>query len=112
MGGDRAAFAQQAKRGSAGRRPAGAERHLLAHPGRGAPWRDLPERYGPYTTVYNRYNRWRKAGVWDCLLDALVEAGHNDVRMIDTSTVRVHLHAGCAQKGDLATVSWDVPEGA
>src|SRR6201996_8431552 len=31
----------------------------------GAPWRDLPERYGPYTTAYNRFNRWRKAGVWD-----------------------------------------------
>jgi transposase len=29
----------------------------------GSPWRDLPERYGPYTTVYNRYNRWAKAGV-------------------------------------------------
>ncbi len=28
----------------------------------GAPWRDLPERYGPYTTCYNRFNRWRKAG--------------------------------------------------
>ena len=28
----------------------------------GARWRDLPERYGPYTTVYNRYNRWAKAG--------------------------------------------------
>jgi len=27
----------------------------------GAPWRDLPERYGPYTTCYNRFNRWRKA---------------------------------------------------
>ena len=30
----------------------------------GSPWRDLPERYGPYTTIYNRYNRWAKAGVW------------------------------------------------
>ncbi len=30
----------------------------------GAPWRDLPERYGPRTTCYNRFNRWRKAGVW------------------------------------------------
>jgi transposase len=29
----------------------------------GAPWRDLPERYGPYTTAYNRFNRWRKAGI-------------------------------------------------
>jgi len=31
----------------------------------GCPGRDLPERYGPYTTVYNRFNRWRMAGVWD-----------------------------------------------
>ena len=30
----------------------------------GSPWRDLPERYGPYTTVYNRYNRWARTGVW------------------------------------------------
>ena len=36
----------------------------------GVPWRDLPERYGPYTTVYNRFNRWTKAGVWDRLMDA------------------------------------------
>ena len=39
----------------------------------GAPWADLPERYGPRTTVYNRFNRWRKAGVWDRLMDAIVE---------------------------------------
>ena len=38
----------------------------------GCPWRDLPERYGPYTTVYNRFNRWRKAGIWDKLMDAIV----------------------------------------
>jgi transposase len=31
----------------------------------GAPWRDLPDRYGPYTTCYNRFVRWRQAGVWD-----------------------------------------------
>jgi transposase len=30
----------------------------------GSPWRDLPERYGPHTTCYNRFNRWAKAGVW------------------------------------------------
>src|SRR3546814_2267520 len=37
----------------------------------GAPWRDLPERYGPRTTCYNRFARWRKAGVWDHLMDAI-----------------------------------------
>jgi transposase len=31
----------------------------------GAPWRDLPEAYGPRTTCYNRFVRWRQAGVWD-----------------------------------------------
>ena len=40
----------------------------------GAPWRDLPNRYGPYTTAYNRFNRWRKAGVWDRLMDAVTKA--------------------------------------
>jgi transposase len=39
----------------------------------GMPWADLPERYGPYTTIYNRF-RWRKAGVWDRLMDAIIAA--------------------------------------
>jgi transposase len=42
----------------------------------GAPWRDMPERYGPYTTAYNRFNRWRKAGIWDRLMDAIVKANN------------------------------------
>ena len=37
----------------------------------GAPWRDLPETYGPRTTCYNRFVRWRRAGVWDRIMDAL-----------------------------------------
>jgi len=37
----------------------------------GSPWRDLPERYGPYTTAYNRYNWWAKAGVWLRVFEAL-----------------------------------------
>ncbi|PHS27626.1 MAG: IS5/IS1182 family transposase [Robiginitomaculum sp.] len=64
----------------------------------GAPWRDLPERYGPRTTCYNRFNRWRKAGVWDRLMDAITEAYDGDVQMIDSSAIRVHQHAGCAKK--------------
>jgi transposase len=54
----------------------------------GAPWRDLPENSGPYTTCYNRFVRWRRAGVWDQLMNALT-AGHDaSVQMIDTSIVR------------------------
>jgi transposase len=64
----------------------------------GAPWRDLPERYGPYTTVYNRFNRWRKAGIWDRLMDAIVKAHDGTVQMIDSSIVRVHQHASGVKK--------------
>lgn len=42
----------------------------------GSPWAEIPERYGPSTTCYNRFVRWRKAGVWDRLL-AAVSAGFN-----------------------------------
>ena len=64
----------------------------------GAPWRDLPERYGPYTTAYNRFNRWRKAGVWDRLMDAVTQAHDGKVQMIDSSIVRVHQHASGVKK--------------
>ena len=64
----------------------------------GAPWRDMPERYGPYTTAYNRFNRWRKAGIWDRLMDAIVQAHDGNVQMIDSSIVRVHQHAAGAEK--------------
>ena len=56
----------------------------------GAPWRDLPETRGLLTTCYNRFIRWRRAGVQDRIMDALA-AGHDPaVQMIDTSVVRVH----------------------
>jgi transposase len=46
----------------------------------------------PRTTCYNRFVRWRQAGVWDRIMDALA-AGHDAaVQMIDTSVVRVHQH--------------------
>ena len=37
----------------------------------GAPWRDLPDNFGPYTTCYNRFVRWRRAGVWSRIINAL-----------------------------------------
>ncbi|MFN2310363.1 MAG: transposase, partial [Gammaproteobacteria bacterium] len=40
----------------------------------GCPWRDLPSQYGPYTTVYNRFNRWSKAGIWDTVMEAVADA--------------------------------------
>jgi transposase len=76
----------------------------------GSPWRDLPDRYGPYTTVYNRFNRWQKAGIWDKLMDAIIKAHDGKVQMIDSSIVRVHQQAA-AQKNRLETlVSVEVVE--
>jgi transposase len=61
----------------------------------GALWRDLPENYGPYTTCYNRFVRWRRAGIWDQIMEALA-AGHDAaLQMIDTSVVRVDQHGAC-----------------
>jgi len=61
----------------------------------GAPWRDLPENYGPYTTCYNRFVRWRQAGIWDQIMEAIAAAHDGTVQMIDTSVVRVHQHGAC-----------------
>jgi transposase len=61
----------------------------------GAPWRDLPNNFGPYTTCYNRFVRWRRAGVWGKIMDALSRAHDAAVQMIDTSIVRVHQHGAC-----------------
>ena len=77
----------------------------------GAPWADLPERHGPRSTVYNRFNRWRKAGVWDRLMDALVKAHDGDVQMIDTSIVRVH-QQGATAKGGSRSMSGSLPRRA
>jgi transposase len=54
----------------------------------GAPWRDLPKEFGPYTTCYNRFVRWRRAGVWSRIMTALAAAHDAAVQMIDTSIVR------------------------
>jgi transposase len=77
----------------------------------GAPWRDMPERYGPYTTAYDRFNRWRKAGIWDRLMDAIVKAHNGDVQMIDSSIVRVHQHASGVEK-KVEIVVWGEAEAA
>jgi transposase len=61
----------------------------------GAPWRDLPSNFGPYTTCYNRFVRWRRAGVWAKLMSALADDHDAAVQMIDTSIVRVHQHGAC-----------------
>jgi len=62
----------------------------------------VSERYGPYTTAYNRFNRWRKAGVWDRPMDVVTKAHGGEVQMIDSSIVRVHQHASGVKKERVA----------
>lgn len=78
----------------------------------GSPWSEIPERYGPPTTCYNRFVRWRKAGVWDRLLAAVSAAFEGDVVMIDATCVRVHQHGATGKKGDPAIMAWAVPAAA
>ncbi len=47
----------------------------------GAPWRDLPKPYGPRTTVYNRYARWARRGIWKSIFDALINRAHTLMTM-------------------------------
>ena len=67
----------------------------------GSPWRDLPERYGPYTTVYNRFNRWSRQGVWTGIFKALT--GHTGIWIgeaaIDSTSVKAHRSAAGAKGG-------------
>ncbi|WP_208993682.1 IS5 family transposase [Aminobacter aminovorans] len=66
----------------------------------GAPWADIPTRYGPHTTCVNRFNRWRRAGHWARILEAVSAAYDGDVQMIDSSSIRVHQHAANSKKDE------------
>ena len=71
----------------------------------GAPWRDLPERYGPWRTVASRFYRWQRAGIWAQLLSAVQAQADAQGQLnwelpyIDGTTIRAHQHAAGAKKG-------------
>ncbi len=63
----------------------------------GAPWRDLPERFGPWNSAYQRFRRWARTGRWQAIFEALQEPDLEWL-LIDSTTVRAHQHAA-GQKG-------------
>src|SRR5438874_13831387 len=70
----------------------------------GAPWRDIPERYGPWQRIYGRFRRWRRDGTWAKVLTHLLEdlerqgrLGH-DLWLVDATIVRASRAAGGAEK--------------
>ena len=64
----------------------------------GAPWRDLPPSYGNWNSVAKRFRRWVKQGVWEKLLEILIDDKAFEWLIIDASHVKVHKH-GCGAVG-------------
>jgi len=65
----------------------------------GAPWRDLPERYGSWSTLYDKFKRWSDAGVFERIFELLgVDADMQDLP-IDSTSIKVHQSAAGAKKG-------------
>jgi putative transposase len=73
----------------------------------GARWRDMPERYGKWNSVYQRFSRWAKSGVWESVFQVLVQDSDNEYLMLDSTIVRAHQHAAGSKK---KTRLWGVPE--
>src|SRR5665213_2274899 len=86
-------------------RPAGDNRRFLngmLHVLRvGCPWRDMHERYGKWNSVYVRFRRWAEQGVWDALLETLVDLGLTDnwQHMIDSTTAVSYTHLRAHETG-------------
>ena len=65
----------------------------------GAHWRELPEHFGAWNSVFQRYNRWSKAGVWERLFQALSDDPDFEYVMIDSTIIRAHQHSAGAKGG-------------
>src|ERR1700728_326485 len=64
----------------------------------GAPWRDLPERFGNFNSVWRRFDRWSRKGVWERVFRELQD---DDLEwlLLDSTVIRAHQHAAGAKKG-------------
>jgi len=64
----------------------------------GSPWRDLPEEFGAWNSVYKRFARWSNKGVWHRVFRALAKDADFEEVFLDSTIVRAHQHAAGAQK--------------
>ena len=65
----------------------------------GSHWRELPAEFGPWNSVFVRYNRWAKKGVWERLFNALADDPDFEFVMMDATIVRAHQHSAGAKGG-------------
>jgi transposase len=78
----------------------------------GVPWRDLPDEFGPWKTVFNRFDRWSKSGKWTRLFDALRTDPDDEWHSLDSTINRAHQHAAGGKGGRLPRGSVDRVEGS
>jgi transposase len=78
----------------------------------GSPWRDLPEEFGRWNSVYRRFSRWENAGVWQRVFTTLAGDADFEEVFIDSTAIRVHQHAAGAQKKKVPRPSAARAEGA
>jgi len=65
----------------------------------GIPWRNPPEQYGPYATVYNRVNRWAARGIWSRIFEALAASSRDSLQLVDSTVLKAHPAAAEAKAG-------------
>jgi putative transposase len=65
----------------------------------GAPWRDLPKEFGKWNSVFQRFRRWAKKGVWERIFNVLLENPDFEYLIIDSTLVRAHQHSAGAKGG-------------
>ena len=75
----------------------------------GAHWHDLPERYGKWKSMHQRFARWAKAGLWERVFESLTADPRNEYLMLDTTLVRAHQQAATG-KGGPGIRLWGAPE--
>jgi transposase len=66
----------------------------------GSPWRDLPEAFGNWNSVFRRFRRWAESGVFEKVFNSLSGDPDFEYAMIDGTIIRVHQH-GAGAKGGL-----------
>jgi transposase len=71
----------------------------------GVPWRDLPSDFGPWKTIFNRFDRWSKQGRWLRLFESFRVDPDNEWQSIDSTTNRAHQHAAGGKGGAWPTRS-------
>jgi transposase len=83
----------------------GARRRITGHSWKlccryraGIPWRDLPERFGDWKVIYQRFSRWARSGVFEPIFKLLASDHDNEYMMIDATIVRAHEHSAGGRK--------------